>query len=116
MQPTRKGSSGGAKKPMQGNGPSMVPAVTPPTPLAMRNCAHFPSGQQLQTTNSPTQGCVTDCMICSKPFEPIADEIVIDFIYLTEYPGSPLCRRSKKKGIYRKHAMYIVDQFVNNAI
>ena len=28
-------------------------------------------------------------MICGNPFEQIADEIVIDFVHHTEYPGEP---------------------------
>ena len=42
----------------------------------------------MQVSGGHSQGYFTDCMICGKPFEQTADEIVIDFIH-TEYPGEP---------------------------
>ena len=43
----------------------------------------------MQTPNGTAQGYFTDCMICGKVYEQLADEIVIDYIHHTEYPGEP---------------------------
>ena len=69
--------------------PSLAPPDPHPTPMRKRRYAHFPSGQQLQAPDGSSQGYFTDCMICGQPFEQIADEIVIDFIHHSEYPGEP---------------------------
>ena len=71
----------------------VVPPPTPAIPYGAstrpRSYAHFPIGQQMQVPGSYQQGQFTDCMICGKPFEQIGDEIVIDFIHHTKYPGEP---------------------------
>ena len=69
--------------------PPLTPAAPPPTPMATKSLAHFPAEQQMQTPNGTAQGYFTDCMICGKVYEQLADEIVIDYIHHTEYPGEP---------------------------
>ena len=83
--------------------PRLTPMVPLPTPMMTRNIAHLPSGQQ--TPNGPTQGYFTDCMICGKPYEQIADQIVIDYIHHTEYPEEPYYvkearRRAFEEGLH----------------
>ena len=70
-------------------GPQSSLAAPNPTPAACGSSAHFPMGQQMQVSNGVVRGYFTDCMICGKPYEQRADEIVIDYIHHTEYPGEP---------------------------
>ena len=87
--------------PMWESQPPLTPAFPPPTPMTSRNLALFPAGQQMQTLNGPVQIHFSDCMICDKLYEQIADEIVIDYIHHTEYPGEPYYI---KEGFHSRYA------------
>ena len=67
--------------------PPLTPVAPPSTPMMPRSLAHFPTGQQ--APNGTKRWYFTDCMICGKPYEQIANEIVIDCNHHTEYPGEP---------------------------
>ena len=85
----KKVSVGTQTMPILDSVPPPTPAVPHTTSTRPRRPDRFPIGQQVQVPGSYPQGHFTDCMICGKPFEQITDEIVIDFIHNTEYPGEP---------------------------
>ena len=97
----KKVSVGRQTLPMWESQPPLTPAFPPPTPMTSRNLAHFAAGQQMQTLNGTVQIYFSDCMICDKLYEQIADEIVIDYIHHTEYPGEPYYI---KEGFDRRYA------------
>ena len=84
--------------------PPLTPVAPPSNPMMPRSLAQFPTGQQ--APNGTNQGYFTDCMICGKPYEQIADEIAIDYIHPSyRIPGRALlCQRSKKENVRRRNA------------
>ena len=98
----KKVSVGTQTPPVLDNMPPLIPAIPYTTPTGPRSYAHFPIWQQMQVPGGHPQGYFTDCMICGKPFEQIADEIVIDFIHHTEYPGELYYVREARRRAFVK--------------
>ena len=79
--------------------------------MAIRRVAHFPAGQRMQTLNGTAQGYFTSCMICGRPYEQIADEIVIDYIHHLEYPGEPYYIKEARRRAFIE-GMHAVTYFL----
>ena len=61
-------------------------------------------GSPPQETNQANNGAAheyfTDCLVCEKPYEQITDELVIDYIHKTEYPGESAFSKGGRRLAY----------------
>ena len=56
--------------------------------------------QSNQKNNPAAHGYFTDCLVCGQPYEQITDELVIDYIHKTEYPGETAVSKEGRRLAY----------------
>ena len=67
--------------------------------LLMTHVGNLPQ-ETAQTNNGAAHGYFTDCLVCGKPYEQITDELVIDYIHKTEYPGESAVNKEARRLAY----------------